>query len=478
MLDASAPGALIYHMGYRILLTLIPLGLAGLWLLPEDARAQSAAGPLAFPAVFEAIRQGSAALDGAARDAEAAALEADRRARHWMPRLYAEARGYHTNDALGVFGAKLSERAATAEDLSVPAPALSLDAIQSPSATLRPDNLNHPSSYAHARGALGIDAPLYEGGAPEAHAEAARHLGLARDFERRFIETSEYAYTARAYGALAALARERERLVQLRTQTGRMLGAYQVGLRANPIGYAGWLGLRSLANRLDADLLRNAAETRGLQEYFRESAPALPPEWRPESLTAAEFAARYLKPDAAHGELPSYRVLAMRAAADSFEQLPAAERARFLPTAGLFAEANLHTGERATATSYYMGFYVRMSLFSAQDYGAVDQAELTAAAARARALDAERRERAERAGLVERIRALEAGLQLLESSASLLAEQSATALRLYQSGAGAATQLAEALNRRADLALQQRQTEQDYITARAMLILLSDYTRP
>ncbi len=465
-------------MGYRIFFSLIPLGLLGLWLAPERVRAEPAEAALAFPAVFEAIRQGSAALDAAARDAEAAALEADRRARHWMPRLYAEARGYQTNDALGVFGAKLSERAATAEDLSVPAPALSLDAIQSPTATLRPDNLNHPASYAHARGAVGIDAPLYEGGAPQAQAEAARHAGLARDFERRFIEASEYAYTARAYGALAALARERERLSQLRAQTARLLGAYQVGLRANPVGYAGWLGLRTLTNRLDAELLRNAAETRGLQEYFRESAPALPSEWRPESRSAEEFAARFLKADPAHGELPSYRVLAMRAAADSFDQLPAAERARFLPTAGLFAEANLHTGERATATSYYMGFYVRMSLFSAQDYGAVDQAELTAAAARARALDAERRERAERAGLVERIRALETGLQLLESSAGLLAEQSATALRLYQSGAAPATQLADALNRRADLTVQQKQAEQDYVNARAMLIMLTDYSRP
>lgn len=465
-------------MGYRIFVSLIPLGLLGLWLAPDRARAEPGAEALAFPAVFEAIRAGSAALEAAGKDAEAAALEADRRARHWMPRLYAEARGYQTNDALGVFGAKLSERAATAEDLSVPAPALSLDAIQSPSATLRPDNLNHPSAYAHARGAVGIDAPLYEGGAPRAQAEAARHLGLARDFERRFIEASEYAYTARAYGTLAALTRERDRLAQLRTQTARILGAYQVGLRANPVGYAGWLGLRSLANRLDAELLRNAAETHGLQAYFRESAPTLPPEWRPETQSAPEFAARFLKPAAEHGELPSYRVLAMRAAADSFEQLPAAERARFLPTAGLFAEANLHTGERATATSYYMGFYVRMSLFSAQDYGAVDQAELSAAAARARAVDAERRERAERAGLVERIRALEAGLQLLERSADLLAEQSATALRLYQSGVGGAAQLAETLSRRADLAVQHRQTEQDYITARAMLIMLSDYARP
>ncbi|NDC75965.1 hypothetical protein EBZ70_11995, partial [bacterium] len=133
------------------------------------------------------------------------------------------------------------------------------------------------------------------------------------------------------------------------------------------------------------------------------------------------------------------------------EAVAGAEKARFLPRIGAFAQGDLTRGSRDTGTSYSAGAYLQWELFNATSLGAVSQGEREARSARQRAdavaEDVAIQDRQAR----EMLSALDRTLVLLDESLDLSEEQIKNARSLFQNGSINALQLTEVFARRADV---------------------------
>ena len=114
-----------------------------------------------FSQVWRLIKSGAPALQATQHDLEAAQIGKDRAARHWYPRVFASGRVFSTNDAGTSFIYTLEQR-------------------QIGSADFAPSALNQPGSSWFEQGTLGLDLPLFEGGAKVAQAQAAEKAAEAK----------------------------------------------------------------------------------------------------------------------------------------------------------------------------------------------------------------------------------------------------------------------------------------------------------
>jgi outer membrane protein TolC len=168
----------------------------------------------------------------------------------------------------------------------------------------------------------------------------------------------------------------------------------------------------------------------------------------------------------------SYQAQAMQEYAESAGRAAEAEKAKFLPRAGVFGESNLYSGSRNTATAYNVGFYVQMSLYNGEDIGSYDEARLKGEAAKEKALDQIRKESAKKKELLAMERALTKQLTLLENSTKLMEEQVTNSRRLFTNGSINAIQMSEILSRSADLLIEKANANREYILVRSQLYTL------
>ncbi|WP_294948381.1 TolC family protein [Sulfurivirga sp.] len=185
--------------------------LAGALLLacPMLAQAQI----LTFKASVErALKENPeiAAADGRIAQASAA-LKAAERAR--LPQINAELSVANTDDALNVFGMKLSERQATFNDFG----ANEFNPSNPNVLSVEPKNLNRPGDWTHYNAKIQLLIPIWNGGRisgfqnqARAFTEAARY---GKEAVRQFLTYSVFraydgVHTARAYIAVARKALE------------------------------------------------------------------------------------------------------------------------------------------------------------------------------------------------------------------------------------------------------------------------------
>lgn len=403
-----------------------------------------------FSNVWNLVKNNSPARKAAIAESSAADIMASRSGRHWLPRIYAEGRGYATNDAGMNFMSNMGQRSVTAEDFV-------------------PDTLNEPGTNFYKRGTIGLDLPLYEGGAGTEGAKGAEKIAEAKRFRMKAIYLSEFSSTASAYGQIIVFMQRGEELKELHRRVSSVLGSYQGGLRANPVEYSGILGLRALKNRIDALRAENEARIASLRDYIDAmSGNGLSAGWLPSGDDAVEFADAILTSGAGSGEA-SYMVKAYESMAESAKQRARAEKSVFLPRAGLFGEGNIYNGDRDTADSYTAGFYIRMNIFSPTDYGAVKQAELESEAALSKARDARLKAGIEMQRLRRFSDTLKTNIKILKESSAIMDEQIRNSQRLYASGSLRSFQLAEVFSRKADLILNLADAEEQYINVRSGL---------
>lgn len=422
-------------------------------ILPDPAHAGEA---LRFDELWKKIQDRSPQLVAAKSQSEAARIAADRASRHWFPRLALDTRAFQTNDAGTILFSLLGQRSVTFSDLV-------------------PTTANNPGAHFLGRGSLIADLPLYEGGSRVALADASSRAADSRALESQAIARREFVETASSYASLLALSGQRAELQRIREAANELLGRYDIGSKANPVGYSGWLGLKSLQNRVEALLDGNGARQDGIRVALETRAGGLPKAWEPGKEEASAFLRKSL-PDSgrSEGAQAPVHVRAAAKAAEAAEVAAGAQKALLLPRAGLFAQGDMVKGDRDVGTAYSLGAYLQWEIFSAPSYGATRQATLEAAAARGRA-DAElERSRAELEGSREMALSLERNLARLQDSGKLLAEQTQTAKRLYLNGSINALQLVEVFARRTDLAVDRAEAELRLAEARARLHLQSD----
>jgi outer membrane protein TolC len=391
-----------------------------------------------FNQIWSMVARGDPALKASQEEAEAAQIGADRAMRHWYPRIYVAGKAFSTNDPATNFVFTLEQRQIGAADFA-------------------PSGLNQPGSNFFGQGSLGIDLPLFEGGMKVAWAQAARQGAQAKAWEDKAQSISEFARVAEAFAGLLALVEERKQLLELQNSVQGVMDHYSIGSKGNPVGYSGLLGLKNLKNRIEGLLAQNEAASQSKRSSIAAAAKGLPLEWRPKTDRAREFLGKTF-PIVPASSVPAM-VQAGKLAAESLSSAKDAERARFLPRVGAFAQGDLYGGSRSSATNYTAGAYLQWDLFSAPNFGAIGEAEHRAAAAEARADAAALKMETERAASLVGVRSAEKALNLLDESAELLSEQTQTARQLFRNGSINALQLVEVLNRHADLLANRRDTE-------------------
>ncbi|MGE0763748.1 MAG: TolC family protein [Bdellovibrionales bacterium] len=406
---------------------------------------------LSFVSAWKKINSASAAQDASRLQTQALRESQSRASRHWLPRVYLDAKSYQTNAPGASFFGLLEQRALVQSDFN-------------------PDSINRPDSQLFTRAALGLDLPLYEGGMKASQAQMLKHATLAGENQTRQVQLEQYSIVGLSYGSLAVLAQQKNRLVSLHAEIERMIQGYQLGIKSNPVGYSGLLGMKSLSNRLTGLIQQYEAQS---QAYFAAlSEMGLQDlNWTPEAMDSNTFVNFYLSPTVSQTQGPTaFKVAAAQETAKSADELAKMERAKFLPRVGAFAETAAFHGNRDTANSYNAGVYLQWNLFNPADYGSVREARLKSQALFKSTQALTEQERSEKSALQITIKSLRQNINLLNDSYKLLIEQAKMTQTLFRNGSINALQMVEIMNRRADLITQQSDAELSLIKTSAQVV--------
>jgi outer membrane protein TolC len=408
-----------------------------LGLIPQAAWTASSR-TYSFADIWSLVKASDPSLRAADEETSAARILAERKSRHWYPRLFGEARAFQTNDPAVSFMSALNQRSISASDFA-------------------PDSLNHPGASFFEKGSLGMELPIFEGGAAWAEAVASQRISEARLWDKRAQILARRSQVARNYAILLIHAEEQKHLEDLQKTLAEILHRYRVGEKSNPLGYSGLLGLKSLANRLQLVLLENETQSLAITNLIRTWAGDLSKDWKPREALSEAFLAEVFS-DLGGDDGSSFLVKSALAQAEATSQWAVLERAKFLPHLGVFLEGDLYRGERNSATSYSAGVYLRWDLFSATNWGALDQAHHETEAARARAAHLKVSSQVSVENARASLKNLQTSLSLIDDSLRLLREQTINSRALFQNGVINALQLVEVFSHRADLVMSRSQT--------------------
>lgn len=386
-----------------------------------------------FDRLWTAVQSRSPALRAEANDRSASELLQQRTRAHWAPRLLLNAGLVSTNDPTTTLFSTLGSRTLQASDLS-------------------PDLMNEPSREWFKRGSLVLDWAIFEGGARSSVARGSSLLAESQSLSASARKNEIYAELVRDYAKLGSLREEKKGMLELKEKLARLIDRYRVGSQDNPVGYSGLLGLRSLLNRLEGLLDKNAVETGTVVSALQlrsglEGVDAMAP--------AVKDPIRFVQEKLSRGADArtdgALREKSMRLAADAQAEFAKAERARWLPRIGAFASGSLVSGPRDSGISTEYGAYLQWELLNATHWGAEREASLRAQASQERASEISENSRIARESLKRALPMLEMNLKRIRDSMAITTEQVAVTERLFRSGSVNALQLTEVLSRRADV---------------------------
>lgn len=405
--------------------------------------------------VWNDISQTSPGIEAASLESQAAIEAKTRSSKHWLPRLYLDARTYQTNDPGTSFIGLIEQRSLDQNDFI-------------------PVAINNPDAELYTRGALGLDLPLYEGGMKSSQYELQTHLAVSQQYEADSVKLEQYSLVTRAYGSLGLLEQQKQKLLALKQIIDRLLKSYQIGVRSNPVGYSGLLGLKSLAYRIQGLLIQYEAQSNAYYSLLKEMG-FRQDDWSPIFDDAISFTQRYFKNNTDDSSL---KIQALKEKALVATEASNMEKARYRPRIGAFAETYIFNGTRDTANGYTAGLYLQWSIFNPADSGTYKEAHLKSMAAGKYSQAMTEKENAERQALEQSINALKDNIALLNESQKILNEQSQVAENLFRNGSINALQFVEVLNRRADLIISQTEAGLNLLDASSNRVLKNRFELP
>ncbi|HLE01495.1 MAG TPA: TolC family protein [Bdellovibrionota bacterium] len=405
---------------------------------------------LSFAEVWSKVATHSKMQKAGALETEAASTANDRAARHVWPHLSLDARIFATQDPAMSFFSRLAQRSVTMNDFA-------------------PEALNYPGRATYERVTLGIDWPIYEGGSRSALSDFQTTLLDSKRLENRAVQVAEYAKTAELYGTLL-IAKEREDTVApVRDLLGSTISNYAIGIKANPVGHSGLLGMQALRNRIDGELTANTAKKTTAARALAILAEGLPDRFRPKDQGFHEFADGVFKRGP---RTDSFAVQAEETASRGMDNLTRAEKAKFLPKIAIFSEGYLAGGDRSSSTGYTAGVYLQWDLFNAQNFGSIREASLRGNAAESRADAKRQQERLEADQLSEALGATRAAIDLASRSIVIMEQQTEISRKLFKNGMINALQFTEVLSRRIDAILSRSEAQEQYLSMLSRLMTM------
>jgi len=399
---------------------------------------------LSLDQVWSKINSQSAAIEASQLQTESLVLTKERASRHWLPKIYIDAKGFQTNNPGNSFVGLLEQRSLTQNDFN-------------------PESINHPETHFYTRGALGIDWALYEGNMKSHQVDFIQNSLNAQESMTHQVRLEQYSQVAQSYASIAILIQHKNKIQDLNQKMSSLIKNYQLGQKSNPVGYSGLLGMKSLSNRLTGLINQFNAQINSDYNILKEMG-LNNLQWLPVIKDVTTFADQNFflnQQNLNHSE--SYKLQAVQKTTQAIESLAHMEKAKFLPRIGAFAESALFKSNRDTADSYIAGIYLQWSLFDSSNYGSLKEADLKHQAMQKNSVAFTQQENAEKIALREALTALQSNLNLLSESEKILIEQTQVTETLFKNGSLSALQFVEVLNRRTDLITQKSEAELNYI---------------
>ncbi len=413
----------------------------------------SARADASFDTVWSAISSGAPALESERREKEALEIQKSRANAHWAPRLVASAGVFSTNSPSTTLFSQLGARSLQASDLN-------------------PSVMNDPSREWFKQGQLSLVLPIFEGGSSRASAQGAGYLLESRGLEVQAAEREIYSQVVRDFAIWSNLKSEVQAILELQAKLQGILERYRLASRDNPVGYSGWLGMKSLENRLQGIVARAQIEMRAIEIRLSEQSgmPQLSAQGL-QSVDAIGFIDQKFQ-ESTRSNQEDYRSQAFRLSARAQESYAQSEKSRWLPQVGIYASGQWMQSPRDSGTSSEYGAYLQWSLFDARQIGAYRQARLHAQSVQAKSQEIAQNSRAERRALENAIPLIRENLTRLRDSSRLLREQIFVTERLFRTGSVNALQLSDVLSRRVDVIDQEGQLVSELIRQQAQLFVL------
>lgn len=412
------------------------------------------ANTVSFSELWKSIYNQSKVKEAAQAQIEASQLESSRASRHWLPQLYVDAKGYRTNEPGSSLFSLLQQGAVEAADFN-------------------PASLNNPQEDTYIRAALGVQWPLFEGGMKWAQSGLKQSLAEAQDYEAKQMQIDLYAQVATAYMKVGYLNQNIKKLKDIQTQVQNITKNFRLGNQSNPVGHAGYLGLKSLDNRVQGFIAQYESQLKGYYIALKELG-FNQDNWVAADENSIKFVENKLSVDNKIDN-KSYKIESMKLNAKAADLAADMQRARFLPHVGLFAETYTFSGDRAQDNGYMAGAYLRWNLFDPNDFGILKESRLKAVAAEKMSQALNQKDNAEKAAYTEAQKALKENLKLMALSEDHLAEQQKSVITLFRNGSVNVLQLAEVLNRRVDLISQHIEAQDNLLKVSSEIVLKSSF---
>jgi len=437
-----------------------------------------------FSEVWKYVSENSHTIKAGIYEEKSAELAKNRSSKHWIPKVYTDARTYNTNDPAMNFFSTLGQRSATDSDFSTKSTRSRLgnfydtnnNLYTTPNVNslnlLAPDTLNNPGSNTFTRGTLGLDLPLYEGSSKVNIVKMTEKKLEGKKKEREFSIQTDYFSTAYTYSSIIIMKSYLKKMIELNKIADGIQKRFQ--LKGSPVGYSGYLAIKSLQNYLKGSKDIVLSQITSMKENLEVITGNKISNWTPKDYTALQFADKYLLIDKSDETSPELKITkAYTSYAEGAEIQVEAEKARFLPRIGVFGEAYAYNGSRDTATSYNAGLYVQMNLLSPSDLGIVEETRNNSLAIKEKTEEMKQKDKAKYSSLIRLEKSFKENLLLILETQKLQEEQIINSQNLFSSGSINILQLTEVLNHVSEFYRKKAEIETEYLRIRAELTLFN-----
>ena len=352
---------------------------------------------------------------------EGEALEADK---HWLPTLYLDSSFYKTNDPTKNFIGNLYQRSIRQSDFEQ-------------------NVINKTANGTYSKSAVGVNLPLYEGGAGIANRDIAKNMVVAKKYDLKQVEINQYAYATANYIALVSLQEQKIRLKKIAKNIDEILKKYALGNKKNQVGYSGLLILQVSENKTKSFIIDNEEKTKALYATLRELGFASEIDWSVNNLPVNDYLNKYLKFELESDS--SFKISALKAKVGADKNKEKIENGKNLPKLNLFAENYVFNGDRSTQNGYTAGLNLRWNFFDPLTYNAGSIASNNSNSSRYEFMAQQQNERAEIEFLNSQINALTQAVRLASKNDELMFKNVVVSQELFKNGAIVASNLSDAI---------------------------------
>lgn len=410
----------------------------------------SQAKTMEFGQLWEMAQESSPQLKKSSVERQVSETQKERLRWHWTPHLYVQAGYLQTDNAAQSFFANMNQRSVTDSDFN-------------------PQTLNNPEDTSLVQTTLGVAWPLYEGGKFQKLEKSSTEMHQAQVYFEKGQNYKVKSDLLAAYSHILTHQQNKKELKDLIAKINSKIENYQLGIRTNPVGYSGLLGLKAILNKANSYLRLSQMQIVQQKNEIHKIIPNLEMTWEAPQKDPLTFINGQVQ--LTDAEKPSLFLKGHKHITQALHHQAEAEKAVVYPSLGLFAEGSQFSGDRSEDRSYTYGAYLKWNLGWYQK-GVYREVSLKKQAQELSMKMQSEQEQAAKNALQSALSSLEENLEDLEKNHKLLNEQLAVSQKLFRSGAINALQMSDLYDHLVDLYWHKVQTLSEFIKMKTQLYLL------